>query len=89
MLARLLALSPLILVLNEPTRGVDIGAKSEIAKIISDMAEAGCTIIIASSEMGELLLMCDRIMVMNRGRARIILEKESLTRENLFFYAMS
>lgn len=89
MLARWLALSPSILVLNEPTRGVDIGAKSEIAKIISDMAEAGCTIIIASSEMEELLLMCDRIMVMNRGRARIILEKESLTRENLFFYAMS
>jgi ABC-type sugar transport system ATPase subunit len=43
----------------------------------------------ASSEMEELLIMCDRILVMNRGRAKIILEKESLTKENLFFYAMS
>ncbi len=89
MLARWLALSPSILVLNEPTRGVDIAAKAEIAKIIFDMAGAGCTIIMASSEMEELLIMCDRILVMNRGRAKIILEKESLTKENLFFYAMS
>jgi len=89
MLARWLALSPSILVLNEPTRGVDIAAKAEIAKIIFDMADAGCTIIMASSEMEELLIMCDRILVMNRGRAKIILEKESLTKENLFFYAMS
>jgi ABC-type sugar transport system ATPase subunit len=89
MLARWLVLSPSILVLNSPTRGVDIGAKSEIAKIISDMADDGCTIIMASSEMEELLLICDRILVMNRGRAKVILERESLTKENLFFYAMS
>jgi len=89
MLARWLALSPSILVLNEPTRGVDVGAKSEIAEIIESRAAEGYTIIVASSEMDELLLLCDRILVLNRGQAKAVLEKDSLTKENLFFHAMS
>lgn len=88
MLARWLALSPSILILNEPTRGVDIGAKSEIAEIIATRAAEGYTIIVASSEMDELLLLCDRIAVLNRGKVKVILEKENLTKENLFFHAM-
>lgn len=89
MLARWLVLSPSILILNEPTRGVDVGAKSEIADIISARSKEGYTIIIASSEMDELLMLCDRILVLNRGEMRTILEKDSLTKENLFFFAMS
>lgn len=89
MLARWLILSPSILILNEPTRGVDVGAKSEIADIIFAQSKEGITIIIASSEMDELLMLCDRILVLNRGETRAILEKDSLTKENLFFFAMS
>jgi len=89
MLARWLILSPSILILNEPTRGVDVGAKKEIADIIYTKSKEGYTIIIASSEMDELLMLCDRILVLNRGKMRAILEKDSLTKENLFFFAMS
>jgi ABC-type sugar transport system ATPase subunit len=89
MLARWLALSPSILVLNEPTRGVDVGAKSEIAEIIASRATQGYTIVVASSEMDELLLLCDRILVLSRGRNKAILEGKTLTKEALFLAAMS
>jgi ABC-type sugar transport system ATPase subunit len=89
MLARWLALSPTILILNEPTRGVDVGAKSEIAEIIASMAKEGYTIIIASSEMEELLLLCDRILVLSNGHTKDLLERDTLTKERLFMAAMS
>ncbi|MGH3264793.1 MAG: sugar ABC transporter ATP-binding protein, partial [Trebonia sp.] len=56
------------LLLDEPTRGVDVGAKAEIYKFISDLAESGVSIIVSSSENPELLGICDRILVMFRGR---------------------
>ena len=54
--------------LSEPTRGIDVGAKSEIYQLIQDMAEQGAAILIVSSELPELLGLCDRILVMFRGR---------------------
>lgn len=67
-LARWLAVRPKVLILDEPTRGVDVGAKSEIYTIISELAAAGMAILVISSEMPEVLGLADRILVMRAGR---------------------
>ena len=64
---------PKILFMDEPTHGIDIGAKSEIYRIIDDLAKQGVSVILLSSEMPEVLSMCDRIMVMHHGELRGIL----------------
>ncbi|MCG0238286.1 MAG: sugar ABC transporter ATP-binding protein [Firmicutes bacterium] len=65
---RWLATDPQVLILDEPTRGVDVGAKAEIYRLINRLAEAGKAILMISSELPELLGMCDRILVMRAGR---------------------
>ena len=67
-LSKWLFTDPEILILDEPTRGIDIGAKYEIYCIINELADAGKAVIVISSEMPELLGICDRICVMNAGR---------------------
>lgn len=67
-LAKWLATNPRILMLDEPTRGIDINAKNEIYKLILKLAEAGLSIIVVSSELPEILALCDRILVMSEGR---------------------
>jgi ABC-type sugar transport system ATPase subunit len=67
-LGRWFALSPDVVVLSEPTRGIDVGAKSEVYRLIQDMAESGAGILMISSEMPELLGLCDRILVVSQGR---------------------
>lgn len=67
-IARWLTLNPKILILDEPTRGIDVGAKSEIYRLIHRLAGEGMGIIIVSSELSELLGVCDRILVMHEGR---------------------
>jgi putative multiple sugar transport system ATP-binding protein len=67
-LSKWLFANPLVLILDEPTRGIDVGAKYEIYSIVNDLAAAGKGIIVISSEMPELLGICDRIYVMNEGR---------------------
>jgi putative multiple sugar transport system ATP-binding protein len=66
-LAKWLMTGPKVLILDEPTRGIDVGAKYEIYSIINELAEAGEGVVVISSEMGELLGICDRICVMNDG----------------------
>ncbi len=66
-LAKWLATKPAILIIDEPTNGIDIGAKTVIHKIIRDLAESGISIILVSSELQEILAICDRILVMKRG----------------------
>lgn len=66
-LARWLLTSPCVLLTDEPTRGIDIGAKREIYGLLSALASDGCTVIMSSSEMAELLGLCDRILVMSHG----------------------
>ncbi|MBQ3017064.1 MAG: sugar ABC transporter ATP-binding protein [Clostridia bacterium] len=66
--ARWLLTEPTVLLLDEPTRGIDVGAKYEIYQLIGELAERGCGVILVSSEMPELLGLCDRIMVMSGGR---------------------
>jgi putative multiple sugar transport system ATP-binding protein len=67
-LAKWLFSQPELLILDEPTRGIDVGAKFEIYTIIDQLANQGKGILMISSEMPELLGMCDRIYVMNEGR---------------------
>ncbi len=82
-LARWLLTEPLVLMLDEPTRGIDVGAKYEIYKLIIELAERGKSIIMVSSEMGELLGMCDRIMVMSGGRLSGTLPRSEATQEKI------
>jgi putative multiple sugar transport system ATP-binding protein len=67
-LSKWLMTDPKVLILDEPTRGIDVGAKYEIYTIINELAASGKGVIVISSEMPELLGICDRIYVMNEGR---------------------
>jgi methyl-galactoside transport system ATP-binding protein len=86
-LARWLLTQPDILILDEPTRGIDVGAKYEIYALIEDLAKRGKAIIMISSEMPELLGMSDRILVMCEGRATGILDARSATQEQIMTLA--
>ncbi|MFJ7848903.1 sugar ABC transporter ATP-binding protein [Peribacillus sp. NPDC097206] len=86
--AKLLTANLDIIILDEPTKGVDVGAKSAIYDIINDLAGQGYAIILVSSEMPEVLGMCDRIVVMKEGRMTRILDKEEATQEVILEAAM-
>ncbi|MBM6386290.1 MAG: sugar ABC transporter ATP-binding protein [Paenibacillus sp.] len=83
LLARWLLTSPEILLLDEPTRGIDVGAKFEIYTIITELARQGKSIIMISSEMPELLGMSDRIMVMSEGRLTGIVDGAEATEQDI------
>ena len=68
LLARLLEVKPHVLILDEPTRGVDIGSKSEIYRIINQLALAGVGIVVISSELPEIIGTCDRVLIMREGQ---------------------
>jgi ribose transport system ATP-binding protein len=68
LLSRLLETKPKVLILDEPTRGVDIGAKSEIYRLIDDLAKRDVGVIVISSELPEVVGICDRVLVMREGR---------------------
>jgi ABC-type sugar transport system ATPase subunit len=86
-LSRWLMTRPKILILDEPTRGIDVGSKSDIHKLIDDLAKTGIAIILVSSEMPELLGMCDRIYVMRGGRLVYHCERNEATQELLAEHA--
>jgi ribose transport system ATP-binding protein len=83
LLSRWLAIQPKVLLMNEPTRGVDVGAKQEIKEIIRQMALEGVTFMIASAEIEELIALSDRILVMNTRAPNRILAGEEMTKENI------
>jgi len=87
LVARWLLTDPDILIMDEPTRGIDVGAKSEIHELISDLAAAGKSIILISSEMSEVLSMSDRIIVMHEGEMTGILDRQEATQERILKYA--
>jgi methyl-galactoside transport system ATP-binding protein len=87
LVGRWLANDPDVLILDEPTRGIDVGAKYEIYCIIADLAKEGKSIIMISSEMGELIGMSDRIMVMCDGRVTGFIDGSEATQENIMTYA--
>jgi len=74
---------PDVLILDEPTRGIDVGAKFEIYTIVNALADAGKAVILISSELPELLGMCDRIYTLNQGRVTGQLAREEATQESL------
>ncbi len=86
-LAKWIYTEPKILILDEPTRGVDIGAKKEIYNVINDMARKGVAIIMVSSELPEILGMSDRVMVVREGDVRGILDIENASQESIMTLA--
>jgi len=88
-LAKWLLADSAVFILDEPTRGVDVGAKHEIYRIVNDLAGRGAGVLLISSEIEELIGMCDRIMVMRRGRIRATLAREAFSREELLRLALA
>ena len=87
-LAKWLELAPEVLILNEPTRGIDVGAKAEIYKILDNLVNEGKCVIIITSEMPELLAMSDRIMVMFEGKVSGHIDSKDATQELIVQYAI-
>ena len=77
LVGRWLLTNPKILILDEPTRGIDVGAKAEIHRLVSELAGQGVAILMISSEMPEVLGMSDRIVVMHEGRVTGILDRKN------------
>lgn len=86
-LGRWLLTDPDVLLLDEPTRGIDVGAKYEIYKLINDLAARGKTVLMVSSEMPELLGVCDRILVMSGGRLAGEINAKTATQEDIMALA--
>jgi ribose transport system ATP-binding protein len=72
-----------VLLLDEPTRGIDVGAKAEIYRLLAHLSAEGCAMVIASSELPELLNLCDRIMVMREGRVSAVFSRGEATQEKI------
>lgn len=87
-LARWLATKPKLLILDEPTQGIDVGAKADIHRLIGELAAGGMAILLISSEIPELLGMADRIVVMRAGRITGTLDRAAATPEKLLALAM-
>jgi ribose transport system ATP-binding protein len=88
LLARWLAASPKVLIVDEPTRGIDIGAKAEIHRLLRDYADQGHGVIMISSEMPELVGLCDRIAVLHEGRLAGEVDGRTATERELIHLAM-
>jgi rhamnose transport system ATP-binding protein len=86
-LAKWLATKPRILILDEPTRGIDIGAKVEVHRIISELAASGLGIVLISSDLPEVLAMSDRVVVLHEGRITAEIPRERATEERVMFAA--
>ena len=86
-IARALLHRPEILILDEPTRGVDVGAKAEIYAIMNELVKQGMSIIMISSELPEIINMSDRIYVMNEGRVTGCLDHDTVTQESIMTLA--
>jgi ABC-type sugar transport system ATPase subunit len=87
-LARWLAREPRLLILDEPTRGIDIGAKTDIYRLIDEMASAGVAVLLISSELPEILGLADRIVVMRQGRIAGALDHDQASEEAILRLAM-
>jgi len=87
-LARWLSIQPRVLILDEPTQGVDVGSKSEIHALMQTLVERGVAIIMISSELPEILGMSDRIAVMQRGTVRGVLARHEATQDTILALAL-
>ena len=86
-IAKWLATQPKLLIVDEPTRGVDIGAKSEIHALLCDLAREGMAIMMISSDLPEVLAMSDRVLVMRKGRITADIPVKDATQDVIMHYA--
>lgn len=87
-IGKVLATNPTIVILDEPTRGVDVGAKFEIYKLINQLKSKGIAIIMISSELPEIIGMSDRVVVLSKGKQTATFDKQQATQENIMHYAV-
>jgi ABC-type sugar transport system ATPase subunit len=87
-LARLLASDPAVLLLDEPTRGIDVGTKAELYEIIRDLSRSGIATVIVSSDLPELLALSDRLLVMSGGRVVAETPARDATEERVLALAL-
>jgi len=87
LLAKMMLLEPRIVVIDEPTRGIDIGTKEQIYRFIADLAASGLSVVVISSEMQELIGLCHRVLVMRAGRIAGEVEREALSEDAIVFLA--
>jgi ribose transport system ATP-binding protein len=87
-LAKWLELGPKVLIVDEPTRGIDVGAKAEIYDLMRHLADAGVAIVMISSDMEEILHVSDRVAVMHEGAVTGVLERPDCTEENIMNLAV-
>ena len=83
LIAKLLSVNPAIIIMDEPTRGIDVGAKSEIHRLLRELAGQGIGVIMISSELPEIIGMCDRVLVMHEGRQCDIIAGDQITEERI------
>ena len=88
LLAKWLVKKPKVLILDEPTRGVDVGAKMAIYKIVRDLAASGVAVIVVSSELEEVLGLSHRVLVMSGGRQRDVLDRAEASAESVMQLAV-
>ena len=89
MIGKWLSIEPKLLILDEPTRGIDVGAKSEIHKLLRNLCESGVCVVVISSELPEIIGMSDRIIVMHEGVISGEVSGKETTEENIIMYASS
>jgi ribose transport system ATP-binding protein len=82
-----LVTKPRVFLLDEPTRGIDVGAKAEIYRLIGELADQGLAIVLVSSELPELMLLSDRILVLREGRPTALLDRSEFSQEMILEYA--
>lgn len=87
-LAKWIATHPKVIIMDEPTRGIDVGAKSEVYSIMQDLVKQGIGIILISSELPEIINLSTRVMIMREGHVTGILERKDLTQETIMQYAV-
>jgi ribose transport system ATP-binding protein len=87
LLARLLMVQPQVVILNDPTRGVDVGSKQEIYQIVFELARQGVSVLMTSSEIPEVVALADRVIVMSKGRKLAELADEEVTVDNVLALA--
>ena len=86
--AKWMSISPAILLLDEPTQGIDVGAKAEIYQLINQLAKAGIGVIVVSSDLVEIINLCNRIIVMKEGTISGELVGDEITEDQVMLYAM-
>ena len=87
LIGKWLSIHPKLIIMDEPTRGIDVGAKSEIHSLLRRLAEEGIGVIIVSSELPEVIGVSDRVVVIHEGRMSGIIEKDEVSEENIMLLA--